>query len=191
MSRYLIEIVQPQNESHIFAPTRLRVRGRWDFGNTAARNLGSESLREMARDVRVIPGQHIALDTDQMSGAIFDPLNQTDEGKRTWARIAGIVKRYRAEFGSDLAPGDPKEYSRLSADDVKTWLWEMRTLLNSNQAQQVSGSDVIPSLEEIARMPGKRVRDPFNTGVQERDLKKFVDVVPVKEKDKKEPQLTN
>jgi len=178
MARYIIEVAQSQNENHIFAPTRARVRGRWDFSNTAARNLGSEALREMAREVKVIPGQHILLDTDHARGVIYDPLLDTDDGRRVWLKLKGIISRYKHEFGSDLRPHDPSELSNLGADQIKQWLWEMRCLLDGNQAVLVSGSDPVPSFEEIARMPGRRLRDPMNTGVQEKDLKKFVDVVP-------------
>ena len=180
MARFTIEIVQRQNEGHIFAPLRERVRGRWDFGNVADKDLGADGLKALAREVRVIPGQYIDIDTEKMKGAIYDPLAETTEGKRTWEVMSRIINQHKGEFGSAKTPETPKSYD-LSHDDVKNWLWEFGKVLASNQAQLVSGSDPFPSFEEISRMPGKRNRDIMNTGVQEKDLKKFVDIVPIKE----------
>lgn len=180
MARYTIEVAQRQNESHIFAPLSQRVRGRWDFANVADKDLGSDGLKAMAREVRVIPGMYITCDTELMKGVILDPLAEVPEHKRTWEVMARIMAEHKSEFGMSMKPHPSAEFD-LTHDNLKDWLWEFHKLLKANMAVLHSATP-FPTADEIARMPGRRTRDPFNSGTQEKDLKKYVDVVPVKEK---------
>ena len=47
-----------------------------------------------------------------------------------------------------------------------------------DQGFAIAHQGQLPALEAIAKWPGKRLRDPLNTGMQDQDLKKWTDEVP-------------
>lgn len=160
MAEYSIEISGPRDESIIFAPTQTKVRGRWDFQRTAHRDK-LDSMKRLAYEVPVIPGKVIALNTSTKQGCIFDPLS-TGEGAKILEKINAIAK----EFGDPESKAHPREDYKLDANGVKDWLYWMRRKLDNNEAVLVPGSAELPTLAEIAELPGRRLADPFNTSPQ-------------------------
>lgn len=184
MSRYVIEVCMSRNESIVFAPTNAILRGRWDFANVADRDL-SPGLKALARNVRVIPGMCILIDTAESVGSIYDPLSETSDGRVLWTKIERIFKEHAVEFGNGYTVKSAEKTS-LSPNQLKDWLWAIAGFVAAGQAVLVPGSDQIPTREEIAKLPGARTRDILNTGPQtgrgipgEEGLQRFVDVVDV------------
>lgn len=174
MTIHVIEISGPQNESVIFLPLRQRLRGRWDFSKTHHREK-SDEMRSLAVEVPVIPGICIALDTEKKTGTIFDSLAETDQGREVMRRIQGVYERFPFVFGEKVKTWDRAEH-QLSIDDLKTWAHFMRALVNDGYA--VTLKSELPPQEQIARWPGRRRRDPGNTGPQDERLAEWVDIVP-------------
>lgn len=183
MPKYTIEVAGPHNEYLLFQPTHERLRGRWDNALVGHRDKG-EMMKGLSR-VHIIPGLYISLDTDKREGCRFDPLNTTEEGKRIWEQVSQVVREHKTEFGGEQKPWEPALYRDLTADQIKDWLWAMTSAFNAGYVRLVAGSPPLPTLDQIRKLPGKRTRDPGNTGLQTKGdsddpghLAKYVDIVP-------------
>lgn len=190
MTIYKIEANGPNNEQLIFAPVSEVLRGRWKVAATAHKNGSSEGYRELVR-LGDIPGECILLDTTKEEGWIFDPLAESESGKSLFERMKGVFRRYQHEFGKPEAL-KKKRHFKLDADHVKTWAFCMAGAIASGHATYVDGSSKLPSQDEIRGWPGRRQRDPMNTGQQtgtgkpgDERLPKWVDEVPVDAKGRK------
>jgi hypothetical protein len=176
-NRITIEICGKRNQDYIFQPISEKVRGRKDSAYFPQRGR-PEGLAELLGVAPVIPGEYIMIDLDKMEGHRLDPLRETETGQQIWEQISPVIRRHSLEFGNVLELRKPSVH-KLSLDDgmlVKDWLWAMARAVEGGHARVVSGN--LPTLEEISKMPGKRTRDPGNSGAQEEKLQKFVDVVP-------------
>lgn len=196
MARFIIEVAGPRNESAMFNPIgQERLRGRWSHAKVAHRNKGQgeagELLKELSLVAETIPGLLISLDTDKREGMIVDPLGELPDGRQIHAKIKPLFDRYTSnplDCGCDPRPRST--YSDLSVDQIKEWAFYMRAMLDCQQAIEVPGTAKLPKKEEIStKWPGKRRRDPGNTGPQEavsmeehrlgRALYPWADEVPV------------
>lgn len=178
MSKYCIEIAGKQNEQAKFSPTGDKLRGRWTASNVAHRDKG-EAMKAMSR-IEAIPGQYVELDTNKKQGRIFDPLSETPEGKRIWKEVEDVLRRFQSVFGGRKRLETPKVVSELSADQVKTWAFHMRTLIDTGMARYVAGSDELPDVQTIRhKWPGRRMTDPLATSGRF-EAGKWSDEVPEK-----------
>ena len=201
MAIYVIECAGPQNENFMFAPERVKVRGRWDSAKIAHRDL-DEVMKQITMLAPIIPGQYIILDTAKNVGSILDPLGGTQEGKQILDKLKGVYKQYQEVTGGDTSPV-PAVNTQLDHDGVKNWAYAMRRLLDAKNAVQVTefkGAVSLPPLEEIATWPGKRLADPLNSGEQTAKntelgdgnnfLYKYADEVPVSKSNKAKSDAT-
>lgn len=172
MAKFQIEVNGPKNEQLIFAPIGQKLRGRWDFSRTQRDK--SDPMKALALATPVIPGIVIVLDTDAKEGQIVDPLSETRDGKAVFARIQEVAKRFLGTF-DEWQPW-PLATHGLDVDKVKTWAHFMRVAVDCGYATDLS-SVKLPTTEDIAKWPGKRARDPLNSGPQEDKLNRFVDEV--------------
>jgi len=182
MPIYKVEVNGPHNESLIFSPARSKVRGRWSFAKVNHRDKG-EAMKMLAMAAPEIPGMAIELDTEKRKARIYDLLTEP-ESRSVLKACNDVFKQYPAEFdGSEKKPQETVRYE-LTQDDVKTWLFVISQTVASGLAVALPSSEAIPGDEVVRLMPGKRLRDPGNTGPQtamagERDrLEKWVDDVP-------------
>lgn len=170
---FAIEINGPKNECALFLGRRLR--GRWDYSRVMHRDK-SNGHKRLATNVQVIPGMCIEVDTDKRAGRIFDALAETRDGRAIFDRMKAVIDQHSAEFDGNIQP-HPTSNHELTFDELKDWAWQMSELVTQGYATVIAGT--MPSKEAIRGWPGKRTRDPNNTGRQEVDLKKYVDEVPV------------
>jgi hypothetical protein len=161
MSQYAIEVAGPHNDNLIFSPLQQKLRGRWDMAKVSHRDK-TEGMKMLALAVSVIPGQVVALNVDKSIGRIVDPLNDKD-GKAILDKCNGVFAQYREVFGGQHDP-HPDTTHNLNVDQVKTWLYAMRRLVDSGLAVPVSGGNPLPELDQIRAMPGRRRADPNYTG---------------------------
>lgn len=177
MAKYSIEVAGPGNEYTVFIPTKTRLRGRWDFRNTSHRR-PSEELGELSRVAPVIPGILISLDTTTRKGQHVDPLKETDGGRKVLASVNAVQRRY-----SPVGEGDKKAYEtqifeELTNDQIKEWMFYMRSLVDQNLAQYVPGSTELPDIQTIRKtVVGKRRKDPMANSREDTSEEKFVDEV--------------
>lgn len=186
MSLYCIEIDTPENGSILFAPTQVKVRGRWTAARVAHHDK-SEGMKALSR-IEAIPGQCISLDTDKRIGRIFESMAETPDGKRIWAEVQTVLRSVPVEFGDgEWKLHDPQMFDSLSIDDVKTWLFYMAGLMQAKQARVAANSPPLPTQAEVRTLPGKRFRDPANPYIggldymkpEDREKALYTDVVPV------------
>lgn len=168
-----IEIDGPQNECVLFLGRKLR--GRWDYSRVMHRDK-SAGHKRLASSAQVIPGQCVEIDTDKKTGRIFDALSETREGRLVFEKIKAIAEQHPSEFDGGMQP-HPTATHELTLDEIKDWAWHMSDFVSQGYARVLLGT--MPSKEEIRRWPGKRIRDPNNTGRQENELQKYVDEVPI------------
>lgn len=167
--------VRRTNARVIFAPTGMILRGRWSPAQAARFQLG-EALRALS-DVGDIPGMRILVDETKsgVNATIYDPLAGTTEGKAVWERMKPILDQHSASMGLTKPAGTVTQ--KLDADKAKTWLHAMVRLVETGKAVVTSASSALPSLDDIAQRPGRRVADPMSSG--RRDEKdKYTDIVP-------------
>lgn len=180
----MIEVAGPQNNYLIFGPTSQRLRGRRDTAHTAHRSPTTDFMKAMQR-IHIIPGICVAVDTQKPEGktdirgegVIFDPLREDKDGQKIWEQIRDIEKTH----GQSETEPWPTARHPLTNDAIKDWLWAMRRAVDTGAARELPASTKLPSLAEIRALPGKRTRDPLNTGRQDKELKRYVDEVPVGE----------
>lgn len=176
--KFVIEIDGPKNENVLFAPVQSFpfLRGRWAAFRVAHRNK-SEVMGQMSR-IESIPGICVELDTDKRQGRIFDPLRETDEGRKIWREVQAVIRDFPSFFGNPREPWPETIHDRLTPDNIKTWLWSMSNLVAAGQARVVGGSDPMPSPEDVRKMPGKRLKDPMNTVLPAKQEEMWTDAVP-------------
>jgi hypothetical protein len=175
MATYSVEISGSKNEYVTFAPTRERLRGRWDFRNVSHKDL-SDTLKHISRVAPVIPGIVLTLDTTKRLAKRIDPLVETESGRKIMADINSVLRRYQQEFGGEKRGMDASVQEEMSDDNMKEWAYYMRQMIDSGFAQYVPGSTELPKLDEIRKnWVGKRRESPFGNGRPEN--MKYVDVV--------------
>lgn len=169
MPKYAIEICGQRNECAIFPPLGYgeRLRGRWDMAKTVHRNRDRDEAGQcynaLSLVVSVIPGLFIALDTDAKRGQIVDPLG-TPEGQAIQQKIKNVLSQFSSNpLNTGADPRPTQTFDKMSIDDIKTWMFYMRTMLDSSQAVTVPGASTLPDIETIRRMPGRRRSDPACT----------------------------
>lgn len=155
MAIFTIEVNNSTNGGHVWMITKDNLRGRWDFGRTAHRNISqsAEGTKQLARVVRTIPGMFIQVDTEKWIGRIFDPLKETEEGREIFAKITQVYKQYESEFGlGRVGLVDAREFVFNDANELKEWMYRMRQAVDSKNASAVG--DEMPSIRDIEKAPG-------------------------------------
>lgn len=155
MAETIIEIAGPHNEHALFGPLGERLRGRWNAHALSGRS-AHESLAALhaALPEGYIPGICLAIDPAKQTGRRFDPLKETDEGRAIWQAIEPVLQQY-AEFLKGGQPWDETVVRDLSPDALKTWVYDMRNLIDCGLARHISGPE-LPSLEKIREFVGAR-----------------------------------
>lgn len=185
MATYSVEIAGSKNEYVKFAPTKERLRGRWDFRNTAHKDL-SETLKHISRVAPVIPGIILSLDTTKRIARRVDPLIETETGRKIMGDINSVLRRHTQEFGGEKHGLETAVHNELSDDDMKEWGYYMRQMIDSGYAQYVPGSAELPPIDDIRKKwLGKRRKDPFANFREDTGSLKYVDEVS----DKKTAQV--
>jgi hypothetical protein len=159
---FAVEVSGPNNECWAFPPLGSRLRGRWNLHTTSPQVPGQpiQALHSAisASGRTFIPGQVLWLDVEKMRGGVYDLLGESDDGKRLMAAIAPVLREYEAIFGVGPQPQPSSEHD-LDTDRVKTWLFLMRTAIDTGLAVLAEKSSELPNIREIREMPGRRIVD--------------------------------
>ncbi len=179
----VIEIATERNNNYLFDPLgHVHIRGRWDFHKAAGR-YSHEAMKALNKLTTVIPGECLAVDVKNRTCRLFDPLRETAAGRKIWASIKPIIEQYQSHFQCGVGLREPTVIRDCSEDTLKTWLYYMRRAVDSGHAKVV-GNRVLPPLEEIKALPGRREVGFFsNTQYkteEEREKYRWRDVVPLK-----------
>lgn len=160
----VIEASSPRCENPCFPPLKEFLRGRWDLHRFPAVDM-HEAVSRMPGP---IPGIRIGVDPANRTVRRYDPV-ELEEFAELWARKLEHNELYK-EFLSAEARGKPwpETIQRDCSDTtIKTWLYWSRQLVGSDDKNPISAVHIrksarLPTLEEIALMPGKTQVGQFN-----------------------------
>lgn len=131
-----------------------------------------------------VPGMRLSLDVKKKKGVIYDPLGLESESGRL-EELNNVARRNPTTFGQGFKPQKTETFEKMSDDEVKEWLWAIACMYHTSEerrlVKKVGGSGRIPTPDEVSVMQGKRRTDPGNTGVQNKDLQKYTDIVEAAE----------
>lgn len=174
---YVIEVGDNMNRNPKFGPTGEQLRGRWTASHVAA--IEAHSAIKAISSIPIINGICLGIDREKRLGRRFDPLRETAEGKAIWARVQPLLDQYNEIFDQGMKPWDQAVFPQLDDNDVKTWFYWMRRLLDAKQA--FLQSDRFPTMDEIKKYPGG-VRKNFWSNSQEAGADALYYVVEATEK---------
>lgn len=176
MPEITIEIASKNSNRVVFKPLLSKpLRGRWTIASTGGEST-AEVLRQLMAVAPEIPGIRIAIDPQKRQARVYDPLG-LPENKTLQEEIARVLNNHQ-QWGWGAAPWPTATRDEMSANDIKTWLYEMRRLVDSGLAVIVSGSATLPSLAEIrSKAPGRRTRMFFDTSQQLAETSVYADNV--------------
>ena len=137
-----------QNPS--FGPTMTILRGRWSHAELFGMDAGE--LLKMPD----VPGTHITLDARRRTGKIWDPLHNDEELRRRAFAVYKSTQRQECGLKPD------KDYADMTDGDIKTWLREIRKMLDAKMVVLAPGSAQVPSMKDIMALPGKTRQEFFN-----------------------------
>lgn len=177
-----IEIATSKNQNFLFGPLgHLRIRGRWDFHKVAGR-FSHDAMKMLNQATDIIPGECIAVDIENRTCRLFDPLRETERGRELWAKIEPIVAEYQGHFECGTKLREPVVIADCNEDTLKTWLYYMRRAVDAGHAKVISKRE-IPPLEKIRALPGRREAGFFaNTQFRDeeaREKSRWRDIVPL------------
>ncbi len=127
------------NQNVMFHPAKKTLRGRWETRNlppgTTALNHDGALLT-----LEEIPGMHIALNPVTGAARIYDPLGLPQNAK-LWEQCKGVA---RSCFGNNYKPAETIK-QQLGKDQVATWYYWMKRLVDEGSARLVPGSSWLAS----------------------------------------------
>jgi hypothetical protein len=170
-----IEVCGPNNERAKFIPTSEMLRGRWR-ALAIARFDTHSFLKQLMSRVSEIPGICLAIDVEKAIGRRFDPLKETAEGRKIWKDVESILKEFESNIGA-MRPWPEARYERMGPDQIKSWLYYMRRMIDGKKAVYAFGSQELPTIQQIAELPGRRMMMPSSYARKEGD--RWADSVPV------------
>lgn len=164
---YAIEIAGTNNESLFFFPLGETLRGRWETAKTA--RFDKNDVGKAFAEIPVIPGIHVTVDTEKKHIVVADPLETTESGRQILANINKIAEGYpNNSVAKRSGPFPKREIKNASPDQIKEFCHWMVRAVETNMAvsldlpgvQKVNTENASMHLENIAKMTGKRRRDP-------------------------------
>lgn len=165
-SEIIVEIAAPKNRNVMFGPLRQKLRGRWDRTQN-----GAKSVHQSFAEMPDIPGIRLFIDTKRDVVGLYDPLALGD-GQKIMERYDRIHNTWPT-YVPQRKPWPPQIIEDKAV--IKTWLYEVRKLVDRGRAIIVRGMDRLPSLDEIEKLSGPRGRAFFNSSA---DANKTVDNSP-------------
>ena len=152
-----IEIADECNRSVVFHPLQQKLRGRWDAQNVSYKR----AHQALAQLPNVIPGIQVIIDTNRKTRGYIDPLANS-EHEETVEKI-----RVAREQVSGISPGHnpwpPVKFENSTHNELKTWMYWMRRLVDNKQAIIIGNTDSLPTMADIESMPGEIFVGQFNS----------------------------
>lgn len=154
-----VEFGDSNNRTITINCLREKVRGRFSISTLHARPEGGRDIGNAMSGMPDIPGLRMEIIASRKKAILFDPL-ENDEDRL--ARINAAARRARAIFkGRDITFVRAREIE-LNDDLLKTLLLELWRKQQEHQLTVLDGE--LPDPEEIAKLPGRELYDPWNNG---------------------------
>lgn len=136
-----IEIASRRNSQTTFGPTMSKLRGRFSIYNLPR---GSTSANTDLMQMPEIPGQQVWINPATRTGRIVDPLNR-EEHKNKIEEMNRVISTFKGEEPRKAV--DDRSFPNLTDDQIRTWLYWMRRLVDEKKAVVAAGN--LPQLTEI------------------------------------------
>lgn len=157
MTEVVIEIGGDRCRQVLWPLSKEPLRGAWRRGN-----LVGTTMHQIMQAMPDLPGQHVSLDAARKVGRIFDPLNDP--------RMAEVLRKAQAvhkeAFRTEAGAAEDKRFEHLTDDEVKTWLYYMRRIVDCGEARVVHGE--LPTLEQLETLPGRTRTECYNSSSRSR-----------------------
>lgn len=177
MAKVTIEIAGQNNEQYIWPVTQTALRGRWSASKVAKHDK-STALKALS-EIEHIPGLQVWIDTRAKTCGIYDPLGVnekgepvSDVGQRIWRHIERVQQQNSTVF-TKTAPWEPVVQTDLTNDQLKEWTYWMARAVEGRHAIYADGSQQLPPISDIVKLPGRIKNEPFNSGTKGHDIPVF------------------
>lgn len=155
----VIQIENQRNQRYLWPPTQDELRGTWSnrnlVGTTMVNSPGLQSLPET-------PGQRVSINCSSKVCRIYDPIEPEMLAEINAKLKNDPVRPVNVAYG--LWPESVHE--ECDETKLKTWLYYARRAVDAGIAKVVAGD--LPSLKEIARLPGKTETEMSNSSADKR-----------------------
>ena len=152
-----IEISDKCNRNVMFHPLQQKLRGRWDAQNVSYKR----AHQALAQLPTVIPGIQVIIDTNRKTRGYMDPLSNSEH-----AETVEKIKMAREQV-SGISPGHNPwpavKFENSTHNELKTWMYWMRRLVDSKKAIIIGNADSLPTMADIESMPGDIFVGQFNS----------------------------
>ena len=152
------------------------IRGRYDTAMMAQR---PQRMRDLGTAGNRIPspmfGARLTIDVRKRTARLFDPLGETEEGKKLLKEYNNVAATTPA-LKKNCGPFETIEHE-LHEDQLKTLLYELRRKWDSKCLLMVEGE--LPTVKQIDQLDGHELYDPSNDSQDKpyykKDLQAFRD----------------
>jgi hypothetical protein len=149
---FTLEVDDRRNGPVLFGPLQETLRGRYEWQNWPR---GTTSERGLA-SVPNLPGLYITVDPAKRTAKVEDPLAFRENAEL----LRTAQPAYEAVIGHSFIPRPSIDRRFKTRDELATWLYWCRRLLDDNLARLVKGQ--VPTIRELARlMPDAKIRRRF------------------------------
>lgn len=155
------------------------IRGRWDTSRMARRPQRMRDLGNAGNRIpSPMPGAMLRVDVRRKKAVLFDPLVETDDGKKILAEYNAVIKSIPAlRIGDDKISGFEAIEYELSDDQLVTLLYELLRKKDSKCIDVIEGE--LPTAKQIESLDGHELYDPSNNSddkpYYKKDLQAFRD----------------
>lgn len=151
----IIEVGDDRNRQIQFPPSKQILRGKWTIQGMGHAEGAQRGFGRMPP----IPGMRVELDPKNKRARVFDPLGLSDMAN-VLAEANAVVK---AAFSHEMRPQDESVFPSMSQDQLASWAYWMRRLVDDGKATMVEG--VLPSQADCHKI-GKVRRNYFDMGAE-------------------------
>lgn len=156
---FVVEFGDVYCRNHSISCLHVKVRGSWSVTRLHQRPEGGRDIGSAMATMPAVPGLRLRLLPREMKAYLEDPLASSPE---LLAAINAAAKTARSIYkGAPYIPVPTGEF-HLTADLLKTLLLELHRKLEVGQLEIIEGR--MPTLEAIAKLPGRELYDPWNQG---------------------------
>lgn len=158
----VLEFSAPYNRVVTINALRQRCRGAFSLRTLAARPEGAVNyVGQGMSQMPDIPGLHIALDFENKRYRIFDPL---ERNKALLKQINAVIRSVPSVVQSAEVSPVEEVRGELNDDQWKSLILELKKKVDDEPSYAIVRDGKMPTDEEIAKMKGRRLADPWNNG---------------------------
>lgn len=156
---FTVEFGDNYCRNHVINCLRVRARGAWSVTRLHQREIGGRDIGTGMSTMPAIPGLRLRVVPREMKAYLEDPL--TDDPTLMEQINSAIRKNPSVYKGVPYKPVETTTLN-LSNDLLVTLLFELHRKLDEEQIVLTKGR--LPKTEQINKLPGRELYDPWNNG---------------------------